>query len=493
MGKSGKRQKYLPPASGGSFAVAPKAWGLDFLFSPFAENAEAPSFTEEGGYAVVAIDGPLEQKASWWCDSYDAIRDRAQAAFDSSSPAVCLRIHSPGGDYAGCLELAQDIRDMADVAGKPLVAFTDGDMLSAAFAIGCAADEIVGTPSSQLGSVGVWAALLDVTAADAAYGMKFLIVASGTAKADRNPHTPMTKEAAERLRAQVDVQASTFIAHVASRRSVAGDVVRALEGAEVSGADALASGLCDRVFNSWSAFLTSEKEDAMPVKIKGSKLDEAKGILSQLAEDGSDDEKKDAKKMLKALEPEEEEPKDDKKDKEAKASDDEETKKKDEEAKASSANSLALAKDVAALTAKLAERDARDAASAVAQARAGLFAQRPDFSEAQRKTLAAVPLAVLEDAVKSWPRASAQPGAAASALTPVVSGGGEPTKAGYQPRLTPDQQKWLDKQSQTNPDVVSAKVAANALTMPEGHITQEQAARRAAELQAQLAELGKGV
>jgi ClpP class serine protease len=474
--------RYAPP-TGGTVLVAPKAWGQEFDLFFVDDDAATPLYEECGAYAVVSICGPLTQAEGWWSDSYAGILRRAQAAFESQSEAVCLKINSPGGDFAGCFELARDLRALADASGKPCVAFTDGDALSAGYAIASVADSIVVTEGAMLGSVGVWSALIDVTSQDAMFGVKVAIAASGEHKADWHPHSPMTEESFARLQEQVKAQVQLFYRLVEEHRGIDAASLQALKGASLFGQAALSARLSDRIVTSWSSFI-SEEDSPMLIKSKASKYDEALGALKRAAEEDSEDGKK-AKKALKLLEGGDEETDEEKKkkdDEKAKAdADEEEKKKKDEEAKALAANNLAMAKEVQELKVQAAAEKAERAAEKEAEARAALFARRPDFSEAQRKTLAAVPLEMLKEAVDTWPRVTSTPGAAAAATMPVVAGGER--SGGYQPRLSLEEQHLLDKTAA--PSASSPKAATsrgNVLQMPRA-VTPAQALARLKELE----------
>lgn len=486
-----RRGRYAPPK--GLAAIAPKCWGEEFDFLVFEEPAK-PLFTEQGSFAVVEIVGPLTHREGWWGDSYDAVRRRVQAALESKSPKVCLRLDSPGGDYQGVLELSRELRDMAAKAGKELVAFTDGQALSAAYAIACSCSSIVATESASVGSIGVWCPLYDVTAQDAMWGMKVAIVSSGTAKADRNPHVPMTDDSRARLQKDVDAQADLFFELVAGARGLTTAQVKALDGAEVFGRPGLAAGLSDRLVNSWSAFL-SEKDAPMPANTapQASKYDEALGALKRCAE-GEDEDAKKAKKLLKAAEDDgmsdDEKKKKEEDEKAAKAAaDEEEKKKKDEEAKALAANNLALAHQVQDLTAKEAARTEADAKRAEADKRAAILAKRPDLSPAALSALSYVPTDKLEAEVAKFARVNASPGSAAAATVPGVSGGERLSSMDPIRPLSPEEQKVFDR---TNPFARStiaprASVVGGELVMPRKILSQSEAAARMAELEKEMA------
>jgi len=136
-----------------------------------------------------------------------------------------------------------------------------------------------------------------------------------------------------------------------------------------------------------------------------------------------------------------------------------------------------------ALAARLHALEAERAAEKDAQARADLFAKRPDFSEAVRATLATAPLAMLANAVTTWPRASASPGAAAAALTPGVTGGER--RSAYVPNLTAEEQAILAQFDKRPSGPKSAAIHGTSFVMPVG-ITQEEARARVEQLAKEL-------
>src|SRR5688572_2027230 len=127
--------------------------------------------------AVVAIDGPLAQRAEQHVcgviDGYDAITARvSQALEDRDVGAVVLQINSPGGDVAGLEEAVRRMRAKADATGKRVVAFADEMAASAAYWIAAGvADEVWLPPMGEVGSIGTIGAWVDETEALAREGV----------------------------------------------------------------------------------------------------------------------------------------------------------------------------------------------------------------------------------------------------------------------------------------------------------------------------------
>jgi hypothetical protein len=279
-----------------------------------------------------------------------------------------------------------------------------------------AASEIILTPSAFVGSVGVWAPLIDETAADKARGVTVRIVPSGSKKAARNPHMGITDETVTDLQVEVNAMAAMFYQAVASARSKDVGYIESLEGGEAFGEEAVAAGLADRVVLSWDEFVAPKaiatQGNTMSELLKALSAAVAKGDMKALRalkayEDDNDGDVD--KKAKKKAEEEEEEKKakakaeEEEKEKKAKAA--EEEKKKEDMAKAqASGNELLIS-----LTRELHEMKVKASEDSE---RAALLASRPDFSDTVRKTLMSAPIGMVKEACTNWPRVVSQTGPA---------------------------------------------------------------------------------
>ncbi len=474
--------------------------------------AQGPAFEEVGERAVVTISGPLEQHSGWMSDSYDDIRARVNAAFESPAKEVVLRINSPGGDFAGSIELARELRAKAAATGKKLTAFTDSQALSAGYILACAATEIVITPSAFVGSVGVWAPMIDETRADAAKGLTVAIVASGARKTDGNPHVAITEDGVAALQAQVDAMAGLFFGFVQEARPMTPATIVGLQGSQQFGQLAKALHLADRIVLSWGEYLSSTTSEASAMgKSYGDHMAAHRANLEKCAA-GDDEDAKAAQRDLKAW---------DEKEAAAKAAEEEETKKKEEGADASAKASEGDEEQAAAKAEFPPKEDDKKAAAKgglrivasstpaeldfaqrlhalevertnekEAAQRTALLATRPDFSAAVRKSLAGAPLAFLENAVKTWERGSNPSAVAAAALTPggtrgeTQTGSDEPVDRNGMPRgfVGQSEEDFIDgamrMKSATNPGV---KIIGRELTM--GFMSKDEARAALAKLE----------
>lgn len=170
-----------------------------------------------------------------------------KAIHDESVTAILLDVDSPGGSVAGVEELARKI--FAARGTKPIVAVANSLAASAAYWIATAADELVVTPSGDVGSIGVYSVHSEFSRADDADGVTHTIVRAGKHKAEANSIEPLSDEARAYMQERVDEMYQTFTRAVARHRGVsAADVVAGFgEGRVVSAKQAVALGMADRV------------------------------------------------------------------------------------------------------------------------------------------------------------------------------------------------------------------------------------------------------
>jgi ClpP class serine protease len=214
-----------------------------------------PPFQRVGAVAVVSIDGPLEYRAGGWWESYETVRARFEAALgDPNTEAVVLRICSPGGYTSGLFETVRAMRKAKDAAGKPVVAYADESIYSAAYALACVADQIFLPETGGVGSIGTLCTVMDWTAMNEKDGLNVVVLASGERKADGNPNQKLTDAAIARFQGQVDALAGVFAALVADARKMTPAAVMALQAGTFLGKDAVAAKIADGV-TSWDDLL----------------------------------------------------------------------------------------------------------------------------------------------------------------------------------------------------------------------------------------------
>lgn len=203
--------------------------------------------------AVIPVHGVIAPRMNVMTEmsggtSADVLGRQIGAAMtDPHIDAVVLDVDSPGGSVFGIQELADS---MAAMKGrKPMVAVANHVMASAAYWIGSQADEIIASPSSQVGSIGVIAVHQDVSGAEEKLGVKTTMITAGKHKAAGDPHSPLSEDARAMMQGLVDQYYTAFVKGVARGRGVSAADVRGgfAEGAIVGASDAVKLGLADSV------------------------------------------------------------------------------------------------------------------------------------------------------------------------------------------------------------------------------------------------------
>ncbi len=215
-------------------------------------NNEPKPFEVINGVAVIPVSGIIAPKASLFMDVSGAVstqrvqRDLEQAISDPSVKAVIVYLDTPGGSTLGTPELGTAI--MQARAKKPVVAYTDGQMLSAGYWLGSAASAIyISGPTVNVGSIGVVMGHRDTSQAEAAMGIKTTEITAGKYKRITTQYEPLSKAGREHMQATVDYLYSLFVNAVADHRGVSVDQVLSdmADGRVFIGQQAIDAGLVD--------------------------------------------------------------------------------------------------------------------------------------------------------------------------------------------------------------------------------------------------------
>jgi signal peptide peptidase SppA len=259
--KRPKKAKWSPRKPDDVVAMRPEALDLMFEIQQDRRNVY------DGSVCIVSVCGPLDHHPSGVFDSYDEIAQRVEEAFTCEDVrSVILKFDSPGGDAYGATQTAKKIRRLASETKKNLYAYSNECMASAAYELGCVADEVWLPSTGVVGSVGVISILEDRTAANKKAGLAVTLITTGKAKADRRPDRVLTDEIVARAQDQVDTLGEVFFRLVSKHRGISVEQVAKLEAGVFYGKDAIKAGLADGVAD-WDQFLSLVKSahgDAPP-------------------------------------------------------------------------------------------------------------------------------------------------------------------------------------------------------------------------------------
>lgn len=206
-----------------------------------------------GEIAVIPIVGVMVPRADLFSEMSGAVNTQRigneirQAVADPGVAAVVLDIDSPGGMAAGTPELADLIYQSR--GRKPLVAVANTLAVSAAYWVATAADELVVSPSGEVGSVGVLAAHVDWSGYMEMNGQRVTYISAGKYKTEGNPYEPLGDEARAHFQAQIDDIYNQFVRSLARNRNTSVETVRSSfgEGRTLLARQAVAAGMADRV------------------------------------------------------------------------------------------------------------------------------------------------------------------------------------------------------------------------------------------------------
>ncbi len=263
-----------------------------FVGSSATMNGRNKKYGVQNGAAIVPVIGSLVNRGSWigansGMTSYEGLSAQLRdAAEDPDVSGILLDIDSPGGEATGMFSLAEQVRQIGQT--KPVTAFVNDMAASAAYGIASAANEIVVSPTSIVGSIGVVMTHMDRSKQMERSGVKPTLIYAGAHKVDGNPFGPLSETVQADLQGEVMKFYDQFVGLVARGRTEMGEqAIRDTEARTYIGQDAVDRGLADRIATlddvltdlsatargarnrSWFAMSNTTKEAAPQAEIAG--------------------------------------------------------------------------------------------------------------------------------------------------------------------------------------------------------------------------------
>lgn len=221
-------------------------------FTVGVEEKESPrGYQTVGGAALIPIQGTLVQKLGTLrpysgMTGYDGTRLNLQMALnDKDVKGIVFDIDSPGGECAGCFDLADAIYSVR--GKKPMWAILSENAMSAAYALASSADRVIVPRSGNTGSIGIICMHVDMSKWLSKEGFTVTLIQYGARKADGTEFQPLSNEALQRFQADIDELGSTFDALVARNRKLAASRVKSYQAATFMGERGVTAGLADAV------------------------------------------------------------------------------------------------------------------------------------------------------------------------------------------------------------------------------------------------------
>ena len=204
------------------------------------------------GVAVIPITGTITKGRSFWSFLYGGGNLKRltmvinNALADPKVSAILLDIDSPGGTVAGTEAFSDLIYSARDT--KPVVAFGNGMMTSAAYWIGSGANKVIVERTTDVGSIGVLYVHWDTSKEDEMYGWKRTLITAGEFKGVGNDIEPLSDRDRGVIQSELDTIYDIFIETVARNRGVSTETVLKdmANGRVFIGQHAVDAGLADK-------------------------------------------------------------------------------------------------------------------------------------------------------------------------------------------------------------------------------------------------------
>ena len=281
---NGRSPLLIDPAIAKSHADTAEKFGFtDLLTQIFGETPKPYKVGSVGIIPIVGVIGkglsPIE-KMTGSADLNDINANIDAFVSDAEVKQIVFHIDSPGGVVGGVEETARKIANLS----KPTIAYTDGMMASAAYWLGASADRVVSSPSADVGSVGVYMAIPDMSSLYKASGVSMVVIKSSATplKAAGIEGTSLTDAQIANFQASVDSIYADFVSAIKVKRKMVS--VDALQGQTMSGKQAAGKGLLTGLADSIDALIGSagkpmvsmpSAKSAMAVKPKAVEIEDS--------------------------------------------------------------------------------------------------------------------------------------------------------------------------------------------------------------------------
>lgn len=221
---------------------------------------------------ALITDGPM-LPSPWGFATYEGLRaEIKRAAADPKVSTIVLAVNTPGGMVAGLDTAIDAIR--AARQKKPVIAMVEGICASAGYWLAAQADEIVMSPMSEAGSIGIVAMHVDVSGAMEKAGYSIELIAAGAHKIEGSPYAALSDDARAEIKAEVEAKRQTFAADVGQGRGARFTAAAALatEAKMYDAKTAVTMGLADRIGSLDSIIASSARNGRASVR-KGLNMD----------------------------------------------------------------------------------------------------------------------------------------------------------------------------------------------------------------------------
>ncbi len=196
---------------------------IDGVIMPYGNGAQYPEF----------VTTPRDVR-----DFLDTLE------YETMIEGVMFEINSPGGTPVASEAIASEI----DAMELPTVALVGDMAASGGYMVAAAADTIVASPMSDVGSIGVTMSYTEESEKNDEEGITYVPLNSGKFKDMGSPNKPITDEERSLIEGQLEEVHNYFVDLVSRYRDISREDVAVLaDGSTLTGTKALEKRLIDRI------------------------------------------------------------------------------------------------------------------------------------------------------------------------------------------------------------------------------------------------------
>jgi len=198
----------------------------------------------DSGIATVPDGEFLGMKGNFNTSADDVVDVLTVAEANEHIDGVMLRIDSGGGTPVASEIIAEAVKN----AKKPAVALIRQAGNSGAYLVASAADTIIASPMSDVGSIGVTMSYLANVEGNAKNGKQFIELVAGRFKEVGNPDRSLSDEERSLFQRDLDIVYNQMVEEISINRKMPIDKVKKLaDGSSMPGTLALKNGLVDEL------------------------------------------------------------------------------------------------------------------------------------------------------------------------------------------------------------------------------------------------------
>jgi protease-4 len=198
----------------------------------------------DSGISTVTDEGFWGMEGDYYTSADDVVDVIVEAEKENRIEGIMLRIDSGGGTPVASEIIAEAVKN----AKKPVVALIREVGNSGAYLVASAADTIIASPMSDVGSIGVTMSYLANVEENVKNGKQFIELVAGKFKEVGNPDRPLSNEERALFQRDLNIVYNQMVEEISKNRNMPIEKVQQLaDGSSMPGTLALENGLIDEL------------------------------------------------------------------------------------------------------------------------------------------------------------------------------------------------------------------------------------------------------